>query len=59
MANKDYDTSPSEQPDPLDEEKVREGSDDLNDAADDSDEFDDDDSEDVDDEAEEEGEGSI
>ncbi len=44
MANKDYDSSPSEQRDPLDEEKVREGADDLNDAADDSDEFDDDDS---------------
>ena len=59
MDNKDYDTSPSEQRDPLDEEKVREGGDDMNDAADDSDEFDDDDSEDVDDEADEEGEGSL
>jgi hypothetical protein len=59
MDNKDYDSNPSEQRGPLDEEKVREGADDLNDVADDSDEFEDDDSEDLDDESEEEGEGSI
>jgi hypothetical protein len=59
MTNKDYDSNPPEQRGSLDEEKVREGGQDLNDAADDSDDMDDDDIDDLEDEAEEEGEGNF